>query len=167
MAIVPFNFANQPVTAADMAAVISAVLTDGRLHGCDFTYSGNTLEIHSGRIVMSGYVFRLSATQSISVPGTSGQKSVVAKIDLSAASTESSFAQVSFRVESGSYTPIQGDLIGSSDQVYEIIAARVNLGSSGITSLAYILPNAHRAIHEGTSAPSAADGQRGDLYVQY
>lgn len=59
MAILPYNFENQAITAAGLAAALRALLADGPLHGCAIGFDGATVSIAPGRIIIGGYVFRL------------------------------------------------------------------------------------------------------------
>ena len=70
MAILPYNFENQAITAAGLAAALRALLADGPLHGCAIGFDGAAVSIAPGRIIIGGYVFRLSAAAVVDVPTT-------------------------------------------------------------------------------------------------
>ena len=167
MAILPYNFENQTITAAGMAAVFRAVLSDGLLHGCTVGYSGTTVSIAPGRIVLGGYVFRLSAAVTVDVPTTAETASVVIRLDLSKPSTAENFQQIDIRAEAGEYTAEKADLDAGTGNVYELIFACVAISDNVITGVSYTAPVAHRAVHIGTSEPVAALGVDGDIYLQY
>ena len=87
MAILPYNFENQAITAAGLAAALRALLADGPLHGCAIGFDGAAVSIAPGRIIIGGYVFRLSAAAVVDVPTTESTASVVVRRDLSKPST--------------------------------------------------------------------------------
>ena len=162
MAIEPYNFENQTISASGLAAINRALFTDGALHGCAITYSGSTVRIAPGRIIIGGYVFRLTAQQTVNVSsGTSA--SIVVHLDLSRTSSSSSFDQIRFDVQSGSYTPTQSDLDAGSGNVYEFILCKVTRSGSSITGISYTAPSAHRRIYAASSQPSGA--QTGDIWL--
>lgn len=99
MAILPYNFENQAITAAGLAAALRALLADGPLHGCAIGFDGATVSIAPGRIIIGGYVFRLSAAAVVDVPTTESTASVVVRLDLSKPSTAGSFEQIELRAE--------------------------------------------------------------------
>lgn len=167
MAILPYNFENQTITAAGLAAVLRAVLSDGPLHGCTVGYSGASVSIAPGRIVLGGYVFRLSAAVAVDVPTTAESASIVVRLDLSKPSTADSFQQIDIRAEAGEYAAEKSDLDAGTGNVYELILARVGVSDNVITGVTYTAPTAHRAIHIGTTDPAADLGADGDIYIQY
>ena len=97
MAILPYNFENQAITAAGLAAALRALLADGPLHGCAIGFDGAAVSIAPGRIIIGGYVFRLSAAAVVDVPTTESTASVVVRLDLSKPSTAGSFEQIELR----------------------------------------------------------------------
>ena len=125
MAILPYNFENQAITAAGLAAALRALLADGPLHGCAIGFDGATVSIAPGRIIIGGYVFRLSAAAVVDVPTTESTASVVVRLDLSKPSTAGSFEQIELRAEAGDYTPVRSDLDAGTGNVYELVLARV------------------------------------------
>lgn len=163
MAIVPFNFDDQTITAAGLAAALRAVLTDGPLHGCEIGYSGTTVSIAPGRIILGGYIFRLSAAASVPVPSGDGTVSIVAALDLSHPSTASSFEQIELRAEAGSYTPVQNDLDAGTGNLYELILARVTVSGGAISGVSYSAPIAHRAVFAQAAEPQNA--KPGDVWI--
>ena len=118
MAILPYNFENQAITAAGLAAALRALLADGPLHGCAIGFDGATVSIAPGRIIIGGYVFRLSAAAVVDVPTTESTASVVVRLDLSKPSTAGSFEQIELRAEAGDYTPVRSDLDAGTGNVY-------------------------------------------------
>lgn len=167
MAILPYNFENQAITAAGLAAAFRALLADGPLHGCAVGFDGTTVSIAPGRIIIGGYVFRLSAAAVVDVPTTESTASVVVRLDLSKPSTAGSFEQIELRAEAGDYTPVRSDLDAGTGNVYELILARVTIADAAITAVSYTAPSAHRASHIGTAEPGAGLGVYGDIYLKY
>lgn len=167
MAIIPYNFENQAITAAGLAATFRALFADGPLHGCAVGFDGATVTIAPGRIILGGYVFRLSSTVSVDVPLASDTASIVVQLDLSRQSSAETFQQIEIRAEAGDYTPIRSDLDDGMGNVYEIILARVSVAGDSVTGVIETAQSAHRAIHAGTSEPLAELGADGDIYIQY
>ena len=166
MAILPYNFENQAITAAGLAAALRALLADGPLHGCAIGFDGAAVSIAPGRIIIGGYVFRLSAAV-VDVPTTESTASVVVRLDLSKPSTAGSFEQIELRAEAGDYTPVRSDLDAGTGNVYELVLARVTIADAAITAVSYTAPSAHRASHIGTAEPGAGLGVYGDTYLMY
>ena len=152
MAILPYTFENQAITAAGLAAAFRALLADGPLHGCAVGFDGTTVSIAPGRIIIGGYVFRLSAAAVVDVPTTESTASVVVRLDLSKPSD---------------YTPVRSDLDAGTGNVYELVLARVTIADAAITAVSYTAPSAHRASHIGTAEPGADLGVYGDTYLMY
>lgn len=167
MAILPYNFENQAITAAGLAAAFRALLTDGPLHGCAVGFDGATVSIAPGRIIIGGYVFRLSAAASVDVPTTESTASVVVRLDLSKPSTASNFEQIEISAEAGDYTPIRSDLDAGTGNIYELVFAKVSIADEAITAVSYTAPSAHRASYTGTTEPDANLGVDGDIYIKY
>ena len=157
MAILPYNFENQAITAAGLAAALRALLADGPLHGCAIGFDGAAVSIAPGRIIIGGYVFRLSAAAVVDVPTTESTASVVVRLDLSKPSS----------AEAGDYTPVRSDLDAGTGNVYELVLARVTIADAAITAVSYTAPSAHRASHIGTAEPGAGLGVYGDTYLMY
>ena len=160
MAILPYNFENQAITAAGLAAALRALLADGPLHGCAIGFDGAAVSI-------GGYVFSLSAAAVVDVPTTESTATVVVRLDLSKPSTAGSFEQIELRAEAGDYTPIRSDLDAGTGNVYELVLARVTIADAAITAVSYTAPSAHRASHIGTAEPGAGLGVYGDIYLKY
>ena len=94
------TFPWQEVTAADDAIVRRAALPDRRLTGCELSHVGSTLTMTAGSMLVCGRQFRHTAAQSWLLTGAaSGFARLLLTIDVTKASTEDAFEQVSASVE--------------------------------------------------------------------
>lgn len=140
MAISGIIFENQVLTAKGLRSGFQASLSDGIISGCDITYSGSTLTIAHGVMVVCGGIFSISGSQSLSISGTSGVARVKAVVDISQTSTTEQFNQVSFVIDqaaSESLLPalVQENINAGSGQIYQAAICTVSLGSGGITGV--------------------------------
>lgn len=115
-------------------------LRTGRCTAAPIGFDGATVSIAPGRIIIGGYVFRLSAAAVVDVPTTESTASVVVRLDLSKPSTAGSFEQIELRAEAGDYTPVRSDLDAGTGNVYELVLARVTIADAAITAVSYTAP---------------------------
>lgn len=140
MAIKGIIFDYQTPTAKGIRGGFHSALTDGILDGCAITYSETNLTIGSGLLNIAGGIVALTSSEVISVTGSSGYARIKAVIDLSGASNESAFTQVSFIVDNaatanGFPALIQNGINIGNGSVYEAEICVVSLGTNGITGL--------------------------------
>lgn len=94
------TFANQHIAPEDDAAVRRAIFADGILTGCSLVFSGSTLTMESGYLMLCGRQIRHADTQSWGTSGhTSGFARLVLTIDLTHTATEEEFNQVADTLE--------------------------------------------------------------------
>lgn len=97
-------FENQILTAKGLGAFGNSALSDGILTGCKASVGSNAVTIGEGYIIICGRVIRIPQT-TFTIPSSSGGATVyhaiVATVDTTATSDESSFEQVSLSVSSG------------------------------------------------------------------
>lgn len=163
------TFADQNVAPADDAVLNRAILPDGILSGCVFNYSGATLSMGPGSLLICGRNVRHTAEQNWNVAeATSGYARLVLTIDLSRTSTENEFDQVN---ESLEYAPTLLDFpdlevsdINASGIRYQAAVCTVALGSGGIVGFIQDLPNLNAS---GVYAPAGfGPGQKEATLVQ-
>lgn len=134
------TFAEQRCTPADDALLNSAMLSDGILSGCTLSYSGSTLTMGTGALLICGRQVRHPASQSWNLTGAaSGFARIVLTVDLARAATETVFDQVNDSVEyapsvNGFSTLTQAD-INVGGTVYQFELCVVSLGYGGITGI--------------------------------
>lgn len=177
--IKPIIFPNKKVSAPDHGALFAAALPDGILSGCSITYTGATLNIGTGRLVIAGREIQIISTESVSIGLTSAVARVKAVIDTSQVSTADTFGQFSWVVDyaaSISALPaLQQADINMDGTTYEMEICALNVSSSGITGIArkastigfqrgkLILPYNNTDLI-GTTLPSA--GTPGRIYLK-
>lgn len=134
------TFANQTVTPADDALVRRALLGDGILTGCEFSYSGYTLTMRSGALIVCGRQIRHPSAQNWAVVGAkTGYARLVLDIDLTKSSTAQLFDQVTTSLEYASaedgFTALTQENINVSGSHYQAALCVVSLGDAGITGI--------------------------------
>lgn len=162
------TFANQKVIPSEDAAVRRAVLDDGILTGCALSYSGTTLTMGAGLLLMCGRVVRHPLAQHWPVVGaSSGYARLVLTADLSRAATLTEFDQVVDSIEYASsvdgFQPLTQEDVNSGGIRYQMAVCVVALGISGITgivSTAANLLDQDRAEVPEVSSLSALDDLR-------
>ena len=161
------TFAEQIVTPSDDGIVRNAILTDGVLTGCAFTYSGATLTMAAGHLIAAGRQIRHTAASSWAlVDAVSGYSRVVLTIDLSQASTAEDFRQVSTEIQyatalDGFSSLAAGDINGAGTR-YQIVLCVAALGAGGISGIVSTLPV---AAPKAASFVYASAGATGDKLV--
>lgn len=114
MSIKGIFFKNQLLGAQGLGAFGASSLTDGILTGCEVTISGGTATMAPGYIIAGGRVFRLTTATPVGNIG-SHFSAIVAHIDLTAASSDTEFSQVTLSMETGSNLPAV--MLGSSSDI--------------------------------------------------
>lgn len=134
------TFAKQKVSPSDDAIIRRAILPDGTLTGCEITYSGSTLTMAAGQLMVCGRQIRNPAAQNYAiVDATSGFARLVLTIDLTRTSTKETFDQVIDSIEyasseDGFVMLDQADINGSGTR-YQVAVCTVSLGAGGITGI--------------------------------
>lgn len=134
------TFAKQNVTPADDGLIRRALLSDGILTGCTFSYSGYTLSMGAGALIVCGRQIRHPSAQNWAVVGAkSGYARLVLDIDLTKSSTKELFEQVStileYATDEAGFTELIQENINVSGARYQIALCVVSLGEAGITGI--------------------------------
>ena len=134
------TFPWQEVTPSDDAIVRRAILPDRCLSGCELTYSGYTLTMAAGSMIVCGRQFKHTAAQNWAITGaTSGYARLLLTIDVTKASTEDSFEQIATSIEYASavdgFSVLRQDDINSAGTIYQVGICVVALGAGGITRI--------------------------------
>lgn len=142
MAITGITFDNQVPTAKGLRGAFSSALTDGIIAGCPITYSGLALTIGNGLINVDGGIFQISGSEVINLSNSGAFARIKAKIDLSEASTTTTFSQVSFVADyassaNGFPALTQDDInIGTGvTGIYEAEICVVSIANGAITGI--------------------------------
>lgn len=139
------TFNDQNVTPADDAVLHRAILPDGILTGCEFKYSGATLTMGAGNLLICGRQLRHVAEQGWAVTdATSGYARLILTVDLSKTATEDTFEQVDESIEYAASIAGFADLekadINAAGIRYQVEVCIVRLGSGGIVGFVQSLP---------------------------
>lgn len=134
------TFAKQKVTPSDDAIVRRAILPDGILAGCELSYSGSTLTMAAGHLMICGRQIRMPSVQNWAVvDATSGFARLVLTIDLTRTATKDSFDQVVDSIEYASaedgFVSLDQTDINLSGNRYQVSVCVVSLGAGGITGI--------------------------------
>lgn len=141
------TFAKQNVTPADDGLIRRALLSDGILTGCNFSYSGYTLSMRAGALIVCGRQIRHPSAQNWAVIGAkSGYARLVLDIDLTKSSTKELFEQVSttleYATDEAGFTELIQEDLNVSGSHYQIALCVVSLGEAGITGIVSQLDSA-------------------------
>lgn len=141
------TFAKQNVTPADDGLIRRALLSDGILTGCNFSYSGYTLSMRAGALIVCGRQIRHPSAQNWAVVGAkSGYARLVLDIDLTKSSTKDLFEQVSttleYATDEDGFTELTQEDLNVSGSHYQIALCVVSLGEAGITGIVSQLDSA-------------------------
>lgn len=141
------TFAKQNVTPADDGLIRRALLSDGILTGCNFSYSGYTLSMRAGALIVCGRQIRHPSAQNWAVVGAkSGYARLVLDIDLTKSSTNDLFEQVSttleYATDEAGFTELIQEDLNVSGSHYQIALCVVSLGEAGITGIVSQLDSA-------------------------
>lgn len=134
------TFADQKVAPSDDAIIRRAILPDGILTGCEISYSGSTLTMGAGQLMVCGRQIRHPSAQNWAVvDATSGYARLVLTIDLTRTATKDAFDQVEDSIEYASaedgFAALEQADINAAGIRYQIAACVVSLGTGGITGI--------------------------------
>lgn len=134
------TFAKQKVTPSYDGIVRRALLTDGTLTGCDMSYSGSTLTMAAGQLMICGRQIVHPSSQNWAVTEqTSGYARLVITIDLTRTSTKDNFDQVvdtiQYATSVNGFPALEQSDINTSGTKYQVAACVVSLGTGGITGI--------------------------------
>ena len=135
------TFPNQKVTPANDAVIRRAIFDDGILTGCDLSYSGSTLTMTAGQLMICGRQIIHPSSQNWAVTeATSGYARLVLTIDVTRTSTKDTFDQVVDEVQYATDVNGFADLttadINATGTRYQVAVCLVSLGPGGITGIA-------------------------------
>lgn len=139
------TFDEQAATPSDDAIIRRAILDDGILTGCEFSYTGSTLTMTAGQLMICGRQIKHPSTQNWAVAdATTGFARLLLTIDLTRTSSKDTFEQVVDTIEYASavdgFADLVQDDINASGTKYQIVAAVVSLASGGISGIVSKLP---------------------------
>ena len=134
------TFPNQKVSPANDAVVRRAVLADGILTGCDFSYSGSTLTMTAGQLIVCGRQIIHPSSQNWAISeATSGVARLLLTIDITRTSTKDTFDQVldqiQYATDVNGFPALEQSDINASGTRYQVAACVVSLGPGGVTGI--------------------------------
>lgn len=134
------TFAQQKVLPSDDAIIRRAILPDGILYGCELSYSGSTLTMGPGQLLICGRQIRHPSAQNWAVvDATSGFARLVLTLDLTRTSSKETFDQVVDAIEYASaedgFPELEQSDINTTGSRYQVVACVVSLGVGGITGI--------------------------------
>lgn len=135
------TFPNQKVTPANDAVIRRAIFDDGILTGCDLSYSGSTLTMTTGQLMICGRQIIHPSSQNWAVTeATSGYARLVLTIDVTRTSTKDTFDQVvdeiQYATDANGFADLTTADINATGTRYQVAVCLVSLGPGGITGIA-------------------------------
>lgn len=134
------TFAQQKVLPSDDAIIRRNILSDGVLYGCQLSYSGSTLTMGAGQLLICGRQIRHPSAQNWAVAdATSGFARLVLTVDLTRTSSKEVFEQVVDSIEYATsqdgFPELNQSDVNTTGSVYQVAACVVSLGTGGITGI--------------------------------
>ena len=135
------TFPNQKVTPANDAVIRRAIFDDGIMTGCDLSYSGSTLTMTAGQLMICGRQIIHPSSQNWAVTeATSGYARLVLTIDVTRTSTKDTFDQVvdeiQYAPDANGFADLTTADINATGTRYQVAVCVVSLGPGGITGIA-------------------------------
>ncbi|HIR32482.1 MAG TPA: hypothetical protein IAB83_10895 [Candidatus Faecousia faecavium] len=136
------TFDEQVATPSDDAIIRRAILDDGILTGCELSYTGSTLTMTAGQLMICGRQVKHPATQNWAVADeTTGYARLLLTIDLTRTASKETFDQVVDTIEYASavdgFASLVQEDINASGTEYQFVAAVVALTTGGISKIVY------------------------------
>lgn len=134
------TFAQQKVLPSDDAIIRRNILSDGVLYGCQLSYSGSTLTMGAGQLLICGRQIRHPSAQNWAVAdATSGFARLVLTVDLTRTASKEVFEQVVDSIEYATsqdgFPALNQSDVNTTGSVYQVAACVVSLGTGGITGI--------------------------------
>lgn len=134
------TFPKQKVTPANDAVIRRAIFDDGILTGCELSYSGSTLTMAAGQLMICGRQIIHPSSQNWAVTeATSGYARLVLTIDVTRTSTKDTFDQVvdeiQYATAANGFTDLTTADINAAGTRYQVVVCVVSLGPGGITGI--------------------------------
>lgn len=135
------TFPYQKVAPANDAVIRRAIFDDGILTGCDLSYSGSTLTMTAGQLMICGRQIIHPSSQNWAVTeATSGYARLVLTIDVTRTSTKDTFDQVvdeiQYATDANGFADLTTADINATGTRYQVAICVVSLGPGGITGIA-------------------------------
>lgn len=147
MSFTGVTFANQTFTPISDAVLYRSAFTDGILKGCVFDYSGATLTLTAGWLIIAGREIQVPTAQNFAADqATSGYARLLLTVDLTRAASTQVFDQVTATIEYsntlGGFASLTQQDINASGTVYQVVGAIMPLRIGGIAGIVSSLRHA-------------------------
>lgn len=155
------TFAQQKVLPSDDAIIRRSILSDGILYGCELSYSGSTLTMGAGQLLICGRQIRHPSAQNWAVAdATSGYARLVLTVDLTRTSSKDVFEQVvdfiEYATAQDGFPELEQANVNISGSRYQVVACVVSLGPGGITDIVSQLQQSRATIPTTVQLPATA-----------
>lgn len=139
MAIQGITFDNQLVSARNDGALYSGILEDGIINGCVLNFTGNTLTIGAGYVIIAGRLLRLASSETVTTQASGAVARVTFELDMNREATEESFTQARIFVQYAANVSQLPDLvqddINGSGTIYQMELCILELNQGNIESI--------------------------------
>jgi hypothetical protein len=135
------TFEQRNVRALDDARLYETLYEDGKIRGCDLTFSGAGLTVSKGAYIVRGRMIAIDSdtTYTASPTYSNGYGRLKLTIDLAQAPSDSSFTQGSIAWQYASTNSfaalVQEDVNNGTDTDYEIEICRVKFASGNVSEI--------------------------------
>lgn len=135
------TFEQRNVRALDDARLYETLYEDGKIRGCDLTFSGVGLTVAKGAYIVKGRMIAIDSDTTYTAAPTysNGYGRLKLTIDLAAAPSEAFFAQGNIAWQYASTNSfaalVQEDINNGSENDYEIEICRVKFASGTISEI--------------------------------
>lgn len=165
MAIRGVTFPNQTVAAVDHGTLFSNIFSDGILTGCAISYSGSTITIAAGYLIVAGRLIQLTSATTVTATASGAYARLKCVIDTTLPSTSGNFQQVSFVLDyassaTGFAALTQEDINAGTGNVYQ--AALIIFAMSG-ANVSSVQSGPFNAAIQATSAATATNATNATL----
>lgn len=139
MAIQGITFDNQLVSARNDGALYSGILEDGIINGCVLNYTGNTLTIGAGYVIIAGRLLRLTSNETVTTQASGAVARITLELDMTGEATEDNFTQArifaQYAANVSSLPDLVQDDINASGIIYQMEICILELNQGNIESI--------------------------------
>lgn len=160
MSIRGVTFPNQTVAAVDHGVLFERAFSDGIIKGCAVTFTGSTITIGAGYLIVAGRLIQNTADATITAAASGSFARLKVVIDTTLPSTTSSFQQVSFSLDyaasaSGFSALTQDDINAGTGNTYEAALCIFSMSGPSVSAIVSGPFNANLAADTAASATTA------------
>ena len=165
MAIRGVTFPNQTVAAVDHGTLFSNIFSDGILTGCAISYSGSTITIAAGYLIIAGRLIQLTSSTTVTATASGAYARLKCTIDTTLPSTSGNFQQVAFAMDYASTATgfpylTHDDINAGSGNFYEAALETFVMSGANVSSVAN---GPFNAVIQAASASTATTASNATL----